>query len=44
MVGVGSAMRAHHYLLIPEDTEPPAVLRRAWQHARQLALPLLKAA
>ena len=44
MVGVGSAMRAHHYLLIPEDSKSPAVRRRAWQHASQLALPLLKAA
>ena len=44
MVGAGSAMRAHHYQLIPEETKSPAVLRRAWQHASQLALPLLKAA
>jgi membrane glycosyltransferase len=34
-------LRANNYLLIPEETKSPAVLRRAWQHASQLALPLL---
>jgi membrane glycosyltransferase len=29
-VGAGTAMRAHNYLLIPEETKSPAVLRRAW--------------
>ena len=43
-VGVGTTLRANNYLLIPEETKSPAVLRRAWQHASQLALPLLKAA
>ena len=44
-VGVGTAMRAHSYLLIPEETRSPAVLRRAWLHASELAKPrLLKAA
>jgi len=43
-VGVGTAMRAHHYLLIPEETRSPAVLRRAWLHASQLARPRLRAA
>ena len=44
-VGVGTAMRAQNYLLIPEETRSPAVLRRAWLHASQLAKPrLLKAA
>ena len=43
-VGVGSAMRAHNYLLIPEETRSPAVLRRAWLHASQRAVPRLKAA
>ena len=43
-VGVGTAMRAHNYLLIPEETRSPAVLRRAWLHASQLAQPRLKAA
>ena len=33
-VGVGTAMRAQNYLLIPEETRSPAVLRRAWQHAK----------
>lgn len=43
-VGVGSAMRAHNYLLIPEETRSPAVLRRAWLHASQRVVPRLKAA
>ena len=43
-VGVGTTLRANNYLLIPEETKSPAVLRRAWQHASQLARPLLKAA
>lgn len=43
-VGVGMAMRAQNYLLIPEETRSPAVLRRAWLHASQLAKPRLKAA
>ena len=42
-VGVGTAMRAQNYLLIPEETKSPAVLRRAWLHAGQLAKPRLKA-
>lgn len=43
-VGVGTAMRAQNYLLIPEETRSPAVLRRAWLHASQRAKPRLKAA
>jgi len=43
-VGVGTAMRVQNYLLIPEETRLPAVLRRAWLHASQLAKPQLKAA
>ncbi len=43
-VGVGAAMRVHNYLLIPEETRSPAVLRRAWLHASQLARPRLQAA
>ena len=43
-VGVGTAMRAQNYLLIPEETRSPAVLRRAWLHASQFAKPRLKAA
>ena len=38
-VGLGTAMRAQNYLLIPEETKSPAVLRRAWLHASQLAKP-----
>ncbi|MDO8720464.1 MAG: glucans biosynthesis glucosyltransferase MdoH [Polaromonas sp.] len=43
-VGVGTVMRAQNYLLIPEETRSPAVLRRAWLHASQRAKPRLKAA
>jgi len=43
-VGVGTALRAQNYLLIPEETRSPAVLRRAWLHASRLAQPRLKAA
>ena len=40
-VGMGAVLQAHGYLLIPEESRAPAVLRRAWLHARQpLALPL----
>ncbi len=34
-VGAGRAMRAKSYLLIPEETHSPAVLRRAWQLERR---------
>lgn len=44
-VGLGIAMRAHNYLLIPEETQSPTVLRRAWLHAsRRLAAPRLSLA
>ena len=43
-VGVGTAMRAQNYLLIPEEMRSPAVLRRAWLHASRLAKPRLSAA
>ncbi|ABD70496.1 glycosyl transferase, family 2 [Rhodoferax ferrireducens T118] len=43
-VGLGTAMRAQHYLLIPEETKSPTVLRRAWLHASQRTKPLLRAA
>ncbi|MBA4328842.1 MAG: glucans biosynthesis glucosyltransferase MdoH [Polaromonas sp.] len=43
-VGVGRAMRARDYLLIPEETSSPAVLDRAWQHAGLLPAPRLRAA
>ena len=31
--GVGQTLLSHNYLLIPEETKSPAVLRRAWLHA-----------
>ena len=43
-VGVGTAMRAQNYLLIPEEVKSPAVLRRAWLHASPLLVARLKAA
>ena len=43
-VGFGMAMRSQNFLLIPEETRSPAVLRRAWLHASQRVRPLLKAA
>ena len=43
-VGVGAAMRAQSYLLIPEESRSPAVLRRAWLHASRLAKPRLRVA
>ena len=43
-VGVGTLMRAQNFLLIPEETRSPAVLRRAWLHASKRAKPLLVAA
>jgi membrane glycosyltransferase len=33
-VDLGAALRAQRCLLIPEESRAPAVLRRAWQHAR----------
>jgi membrane glycosyltransferase len=41
-VGLGTTMRAHNYLLIPEETKSPAVLRRAWLHASQRVKPRLR--
>ena len=41
-VGLGTAMRLQNYLLIPEETKSPAVLRRAWQHASQRVKPRLR--
>jgi membrane glycosyltransferase len=43
-VGLGTAMRAQNYLLIPEETKSPAVLRRAWLHASARVKPRLIAA
>ena len=36
-VSLGRALRANHHLLIPEELNSPAVLRRAWLHARRPA-------
>ena len=43
-VGLGTAMRANNYLLIPEETKSPAVLSRAWLHASGLKSINLRAA
>ncbi len=43
-VGIGTAMRARNYLLIPEESKSPAVLHRAWLHASQRAKPRLRTA
>ena len=43
-VGAGTTICTHNYLLVLEKTKSPAVLRRTWQHASQLARPLLQAA
>ena len=43
-VGVGRLMRSQNYLLIPEETRSPAVLKRAWLHAGQRKLAVLQAA
>jgi len=43
-VGLGEFMRAQRYLLIPEETKSPAVLKRAWLHASMRARPALLAA
>lgn len=41
---LGSAMRRQRWLLIPEESWSPAVLRRAWLHASRPLRPLLAAA
>ena len=43
-VGLGEFMRAQRYLLIPEETKSPAVLKRAWLHASMRARAVLLAA
>ena len=43
-VGLGTTLRANNYLLIPEESKSPAVLRRAWQHASLTVQPQLRAA
>ncbi|KAF1021545.1 MAG: Glucans biosynthesis glucosyltransferase H [Paracidovorax wautersii] len=34
---LGAALRARKFMLIPEESRSPVVLRRAWQHAADLA-------
>ena len=41
---LGRTLRANRYLLIPEESNSPVVLRQAWLHARRLARPLLPVA
>ncbi len=43
-IGFGTALRDRGFLLIPEESRSPAVLRRAWMHAVRLARPALVAA
>jgi membrane glycosyltransferase len=43
-IGLGKAMKARRFLLIPEESWSPPVLRRAWMHATRLARPVLKLA
>ena len=42
-IGMGTTLRERGYLLIPEESRSPAVLRRAWLHASRLARPALAA-
>jgi membrane glycosyltransferase len=37
--GLGAALQARQFMLIPEESRSPVVLRRAWQHAARLARP-----
>ena len=43
-IALGSTLRDRGYLLIPEESRSPAVLRRAWMHALRLARPAALAA
>jgi len=36
-IALGNAMRDRGFLVIPEESRSPAVLRRAWMHAVRLA-------
>ncbi|MFT4190088.1 MAG: hypothetical protein QM617_01020, partial [Comamonas sp.] len=36
---LGAALQARNFMLIPEESRSPVVLRRAWQHAARLAQP-----
>ena len=37
-IALGSSLRDRGFLLIPEESRSPAVLRRAWMHADRLAM------
>jgi membrane glycosyltransferase len=43
-IALGTTLRDRGYLLIPEESRSPAVLRRAWMHALRLARPALATA
>ena len=43
-IALGTALRERGFLLIPEESRSPAVLRRAWMHAVRLARPALAVA
>lgn len=43
-IGLGTSLRDRGWLLIPEESRSPAVLRRAWMHAVRLARPALAVA
>ena len=43
-IGLGTSLRDRGWLLIPEESRSPAVLRRAWMHAVRLARPALATA
>jgi len=38
-IALGTTLRDRGFLLIPEESRSPAVLRRAWMHAVRLARP-----
>ena len=39
-IALGNSLRDKGFLLIPEESRSPAVLRRAWMHAVRLARPV----
>ncbi len=41
-IELGTTLRQNRWLLIPEEAWSPAVLRRAWLHASQLARPMTR--
>ena len=43
-IALGTTLRDRGWLLIPEESRSPAVLRRAWMHALKLARPALATA